>query len=386
MPYQFKRLVRHRLFFPIVIAVVYFVVNLILVLHHEQWRGEVNPWQIAKSLNLENVVEVARAEPQSFLWYLVLLPFAKLGLPLITANIISLVIMSLSVFLLARYAPFSKVSVVVLVLSAVFFYFNPVIADGRCLVVLGMVVAICIYKTRPVAALLVVGVSALLVLPAMIGAWQTWSVSTQTDWLVALNKSLFGVTLPVFELTVVFALIYLFFNYLRRPVKLYKWAQKLEVAKLLKRVPVAALIVIPAAATIPMALISALDDLSADYSYSHRIARYINEQTPPDAVILTASVDTASAAAGLIPLLKDGRRIYDVGTGSYIDFYVRTTYPDIGQDEVGVVAEGLVGTALYYLATGSTCAARSDPTWVLMETFYSPDALRESPLSLYEAS
>jgi len=383
-------LAHHRLFFPIAIVVVYFVINLILVLHHEQWRGEVNPWQIAKSLNLENVVEVVRAEPQSLLWYLVLAPFAKLGFPLITANIVSLVVMSLSVFLLARYAPFSKVSVVVLTLSMAFFYFNPVIADGRCLVVLGMVVAICIYKTRRVVAFGLAGVSMLIALLMISASWDRLQ-SGQTDWLTALNESLFGVTAPVLELVAMFVLFYLFFNYLRRPVWLYKWAQKLEVTKLLKGVSPAALLVIPAATTIPFTFVSAMSDLSTDYSYSHRLAEYINENTPPNSVVLTGSAETTSIAAGLIPLLKDDRKVYDIATKSYLDFYKYAEYPDISQKEVNKIAEDLESMSLYYLidnskATAFSCDDRPDPSWVLLQIFEPPNDFLEGRLSLYRVS
>jgi MFS family permease len=220
MPAHFKHVMRHRLFFSIAITVVYFVINMILILYHEQWREE--------------------------------------------ASATSLAVMSLSVFLLACYAPLAKASVVVLVLSAAFFYFNAAVSETYCWVVLGTVVAIVAYWSRlvrPVRLALTlgaVGVSVFLVLPMVTGALER--NGAQRDWLIAVNKTLFGVTAPLLEIFVVFVLVYLFFRYTpRRPTKLHDWAQKLEMAKLMKRVSPAVLLVVPAAATIPFVLITALN-------------------------------------------------------------------------------------------------------------------------------
>ncbi len=61
----------------IIITVVFFLLNLILVLNHEPWADEANPWQIAESLSPANFFEIFRTEPHPVLWYIILAPFAK---------------------------------------------------------------------------------------------------------------------------------------------------------------------------------------------------------------------------------------------------------------------------------------------------------------------
>jgi len=351
------KLLRHPLFFPLAVAVGYFGLNLLLVLNHEPWRDEANPWQIAKALRLDNLFEVLRVEPHPPLWFLILAPFAKLGLPYITTNLISLTIMTLAVFLLARHGPFSKKAVILIAMSAAFFYFNPVISRNYCLVAMGVVVVAMAYKSRlehplryagalmllcqshflamglagvlTVAfgveylrkfgwarigrlaiGLLLVGASVGVSLPIVIGNLGAHSLIVDleplaADWLLDLNLSLFGTVLPIFELSfgavmlflglcfprqllflltsiglwvftllniykvsatqpqrstlLILFLIFAFWTmHDEKPRKLSKmprWAGKIETLKLLRRIPVAVLFLLPVVATIPHTII-----------------------------------------------------------------------------------------------------------------------------------
>jgi hypothetical protein len=134
--------------FALIVTAVYFLVNLIVILNHEPWTDEANPYLIAKYIGFDNFFEIIRGEPHPILWTLILAPFAKLGLPLVASHIISLLIMTMAVWLLAKYAPFPKLAKVIVILSAAFFYFNPVISRDYCLVPLSAVLVCMAYKDR----------------------------------------------------------------------------------------------------------------------------------------------------------------------------------------------------------------------------------------------
>lgn len=132
----------------LIIAAVFFLVNLIFVLAHEQFYDEANTWQIAKAVTPWNFWEVFNLEPHPVLWTIIIAPFAKLGLPYITQNILSLLVVTLCVFLLMWKAPFSNKVKIILVFSGAFMLYYTSIARDYCLVVLGLVLVAVTYKDR----------------------------------------------------------------------------------------------------------------------------------------------------------------------------------------------------------------------------------------------
>ena len=87
-------------------------------------------------------------EGHFLLWYLILMPFAKLGFPYITTNIISWIIMSISVWLILKKAPFKFYKRVLLVFSFPFLYLFPIISRCYCLIPLAIVLMCIFYKDR----------------------------------------------------------------------------------------------------------------------------------------------------------------------------------------------------------------------------------------------
>jgi len=77
----------------ILIIVIYSIITLLVLLRHEPWRDEAQPWLLAKNANLFNLFfHEVRCQRHPFLWYLTLLPFARLGLPYITLSIVHWII------------------------------------------------------------------------------------------------------------------------------------------------------------------------------------------------------------------------------------------------------------------------------------------------------
>ena len=87
-------------------------------------------------------------EGHFLLWYLILMPFAKLGFPYITTNIISWIITCISVYLILDKAPFKFYKRVLLILSLPLLYLFPVISRCYCLIPFAIVLLCIFYKDR----------------------------------------------------------------------------------------------------------------------------------------------------------------------------------------------------------------------------------------------
>ncbi len=127
---------------------LYGMINLIMVLRHEPWRDEAQAWLISKDLSVLGIFQQMKYEGHPCLWHLLLAPFSKSSLPLITINFISLFIMCAAAFLFLRYAPFSYPVKALCLFSSCFMYYYPVIARSYCLIPLILFLTATAYKNR----------------------------------------------------------------------------------------------------------------------------------------------------------------------------------------------------------------------------------------------
>jgi len=85
------------------IGSLYAVLMAFVLIHHEAWFDEVQAWLIARDSGLLALfTETLRYEGHPPLWYLILMPFAKLGAPLVSSNILAALIAGAGVFVLLR--------------------------------------------------------------------------------------------------------------------------------------------------------------------------------------------------------------------------------------------------------------------------------------------
>ena len=85
----------------------YVVFNGILLFGHELWRDEANVWLLARDTTLLQLFGEIKYQGHPCLWYLMVMPFAKLGFPFSFISIMSFAVMTAAAALFTLKAPFS---------------------------------------------------------------------------------------------------------------------------------------------------------------------------------------------------------------------------------------------------------------------------------------
>lgn len=132
----------------IITFALYSLITFILIYFHENWRDEAQAWLIARDCNIFELFCEMKYEGHFLLWYIILMPFAKLGFPYYTTNIISWFITCLSVWLILNKAPFKFYKRVLLIFTFPLLYLFPIISRCYCLIPLAIVLMCIFYKDR----------------------------------------------------------------------------------------------------------------------------------------------------------------------------------------------------------------------------------------------
>jgi hypothetical protein len=99
-----------------------------LVYHHEPWRDEADTWLMVRECSLSQVLHLMPYAGTPSLWYLMLWPLAKLGLPYITINVVSGMFGIAAVAVLLVYSPFGLITNSLIAFSYLFSYEYPIVA------------------------------------------------------------------------------------------------------------------------------------------------------------------------------------------------------------------------------------------------------------------
>ena len=143
-----KRLKKLKSCWPVLAVFLYAAFQLFLLAHHENWRDEAQAWQIAKNLDLPGLFAQLRYEGHPCLWYLILMPFAKLGLPFVSMNFVSVAVMTGAAWLLMKRSPFGWPVRLALVFGGFYVYYYPVISRSYCLIPLLLAWLAVLYPQR----------------------------------------------------------------------------------------------------------------------------------------------------------------------------------------------------------------------------------------------
>jgi len=122
--------------FILITLVAYVIVGLIGVFHHEMWRDELQTWLVAAASNtLGDFLHNMRTECNPLMWYSINFILSRFTDSPLIAQIFHLLISTGSVFLILKYAPFSRLQKVLLSFSYYLLFEYSLIARGYALTV-----------------------------------------------------------------------------------------------------------------------------------------------------------------------------------------------------------------------------------------------------------
>ena len=132
----------------LVVMLCYSIITFIILLFHESWRDEAQAWLIARDLNIIDIFGQMKYEGHPVIWYLILVPFAKLGLPYVTVKIVSWLICNIAVWLILKKAPFNLFLKILFIFSMPMLYLYPAIARSYCLIPLAITLVAIYFRQR----------------------------------------------------------------------------------------------------------------------------------------------------------------------------------------------------------------------------------------------
>ena len=130
------------------IFMMYAIVNFVLLLKHEPWRDEIHAWLMSKTYSLPELISASRFDGHPILWHLILMPFAKLNFPIITLNIISYIIILISVWILLFKTNLSTFFKAIIIFTIPFTYTFSVISRNYSLILLFFMLIATIYDKK----------------------------------------------------------------------------------------------------------------------------------------------------------------------------------------------------------------------------------------------
>ena len=118
----------------IILTLLYALITLVVVLHHEIWADEAQVWQLCRHLSLPELFKHLVNEGHPSFFYLLNMPFAKMGCSIMVMQIICWFSSCVAVLFLLWKSPFTGLTKFAIITSAGFLYFFPVIARSYSLI------------------------------------------------------------------------------------------------------------------------------------------------------------------------------------------------------------------------------------------------------------
>lgn len=134
--------------FTVVIS-IWVLITLVRIVFHQPWYDEAHAWSIARELSFIDIIGQMKYEGHTFVWYLLLMPFAKLNLwyPY-SMTVMNWLFAFLAVVLMWKRAPLNPVTKSLITFSVPFFVVYPIVARCYAIGVLMLFVLADLYKSR----------------------------------------------------------------------------------------------------------------------------------------------------------------------------------------------------------------------------------------------
>ncbi len=156
--------------FAFLLAAVFFVLCLTTMLQHEMWRDELHSWLIARdSSSISRLLVNKMYEGHPDLWYLCLYAISRVFREPIAMQVFHLLIATTSIYLLARFAPFSRLQKVLLSFGYYFLFEYASISRNYALGILFLIIFSILFKDRRQKHFLLAGLLFLLMQTSFYG-------------------------------------------------------------------------------------------------------------------------------------------------------------------------------------------------------------------------
>lgn len=132
----------------ILLLILWLILTCLSLCFHEVWRDEAQAWCIVRDSNFIDICKMARIEGHPFLWYLILFIPAKMGFSVFSMQVISLLLVFAAVCLILFKSAFNKFEKLIIIFSAGFIYYLPVIARNYSLIPLFLFILAILYPKR----------------------------------------------------------------------------------------------------------------------------------------------------------------------------------------------------------------------------------------------
>lgn len=143
---------------------------------YDPWRDVSQAWCIVRDLSIPQIFAQLRYEGHPFLWYALLWPLAKLGLPFESILVLSTALMVGAAAVLVRFAPLPWYAKAACLFSVPFIYYLPTVARSYALAGLLLVLCAALYGARAHAAAALCG-GAVLAVPGACDAVRVCGLS-----------------------------------------------------------------------------------------------------------------------------------------------------------------------------------------------------------------
>ena len=134
--------------FALLLTAAYIIATALIAAHHEPWRDEADPWLYVRDAGLGTVLARTRYAGLPALWFLLLMPLAKLGLPYASQKILHLAVAAAAIAIFARCAPLTRLTKLLTAASYYLAYEYAVIVRSYALTVLLTFIAAALYAHR----------------------------------------------------------------------------------------------------------------------------------------------------------------------------------------------------------------------------------------------
>ena len=133
----------------VICIALWVIITLLRLFTHQPWADEAWAWILTKEIHFGNILETIHTEGHFFVWYLMLLPFAKLNIAYPYSMLIINWLCCLgAIFVLWKYSNFNNLLKVIISFSFPFLSYYPIVARCYSIGILLLFLLSALYKDK----------------------------------------------------------------------------------------------------------------------------------------------------------------------------------------------------------------------------------------------